>query len=206
MRLKTKIIFGFLLISILSCNINEVKKLDNSLKKTIKENNCQIEAKIIQKNENKDLMLRILNSSDSLMIYGKILLDFYDNSNNEKLYFDNYSISAVNDLLILKISRDQMFNIANKKKIYDQDLNELCLEKNDKFLNKLNSFMINQIDTAEFRKFIVSYDFNLKNKFEGFSISENKYISFSSVMDKRKIIITYSLEDFKNTVFAFAVY
>lgn len=206
MDFKAKIFFGLLLISIFSCGFSETKKLDNSLRKTIDENNCQLELKSVQKNDEKSLHLKLIDRSDSLLKYGKVLFDFYNNSSAENLFFDTYSISSNNDVLILQISREQMKNIVKKKKVFDQDVEGLCDNKNDKFLGKLSSFMLKQIDTVELIKILDSFPFNKENEFEGFSISENKFISFSRIMNNRKVFLTYSLEDKKNSIYGFSIY
>lgn len=66
--------------------------------------------------------------------------------------------------------------------------------------------MLKQIDTVELIKILDSFPFNKENEFEGFSISENKFISFSRIMNNRKVFLTYSLEDKKNSIYGFSIY
>ena len=206
MGLKAKILFGLLLMSIFSCGFSETKKLDNSLRKTIDENNCQLELKSMEKNDTKQLKLKLLSRNDSAFFYGKVLYDFINYSKKEQLKFNNYSICTYQDQEILFLSEKDFEIVSRKKSLFDKHIKMLCKNDLNGFVMKMDTSILNHIDTIDFKQSIIKNNLSNKTKFNGFKIDGKTYISFSTINENNKnIIISYLYDDDSDNILGFSI-
>ena len=71
---------------------------------------------------------------------------------------------------------------------------------------KMDTSILNHIDTLDFKQSIVKNNLRNKTKFNGFKLDDKTYISFSTINENNKnIIISYLLDDDSDKIFGFSI-
>ncbi|MES2800196.1 MAG: hypothetical protein V4638_09290 [Bacteroidota bacterium] len=203
---RKKLIIYITLLVVSSCNQQNTAKLEEALKTTIKQNNCYFKLK--ENNNTKEIEIQSQCDNDLRLFYGKVLFDFIQNLENEKLVFNNYTIKDSNGSTIQSFTRNHFFEVKKRKILFDKLTEDVQKGQILTLYNLFTSELKNSISKEKLTSEINKLSFENNHQFEGLDVFSNTnidYVGFSSIIGgKSRFTTTFSMEQV-DSIYGFTI-
>lgn len=197
------------IILIQGCDVtNDVEEIEQISKNLSQKHNCRIVVLDKLNNNVTSAELTYHCARENPLFGGKLLMEFFDRTQEKKISFESYSISNETGDYKTVTTYQTLSEIKSRKFLFDSYVEKLKFKKVDSFWTLLSPELKKNIDEQSAKSNLKNLLVDTYPDFDGFGLVDNgnnKYVIYRVSNKTKYIMITLSLEGTDTRIYGFEV-